>query len=105
MVLRRRPADGADDSRATVPLGWLAAGEADSFSQLLDSVSLITFPLPFNATGQPAICLPLGMSADGLSIGAQLVAPYGREDVLVRAASKLEAAAPWSDRHPPVSAA
>ena len=35
-------------------------------------------------SGQPAISLPLHWNADGLPIGVQLVAAYGREDVLVR---------------------
>jgi amidase len=55
-------------------------------------------------TGQPAISLPLHWSDDGLPIGVQLVAAYGREDVLVRLASQLEVAAPWTDRRPPISA-
>ena len=40
---------------------------------------------PFDLTGQPAISLPLHWNADGLPIGVQLVARYGREDVLLRA--------------------
>ncbi len=51
-------------------------------------------------SGQPAISLPLHWNADGLPIGVQLVAAYGREDVLIRVAAQLEAAHPWSDRHP-----
>ena len=86
------------------PLGRIAAAAPEPFLQLLDAGALITYTLPFNATGQPAISLPLGMSSDGLPIGVQLVAPFGREDVLIRLASQLEAAAPWSDRHPPVCA-
>ena len=35
-------------------------------------------------------------------IGVQLVAAYGREDVLLRVAAQLEAAQPWAHRHPPV---
>ncbi|GAB3908707.1 amidase family protein [Kibdelosporangium lantanae] len=50
------------------------------------------FTLVFNVSGQPAISLPLGRSASGLPIGVQLVAPYGREDVLLRVAAKLEEA-------------
>jgi amidase len=58
------------------------------------------FTAAFNATGQPAISLPLHWSGEGLPIGIQLVAPLGREDVLLRIASQLEEAVPWADRVP-----
>ena len=61
------------------------------------------FTRPFNVTGQPALSLPLGWPADGLPRGVQLVAGYGREDVLVRAGAQLEAAAPWAHRRPPLA--
>ena len=38
-------------------------------------------------------------------MGVQLVAPFGREDLLIRVAAQLERAAPWADRTPPVFAA
>ena len=57
----------------------------------------------FNMSGQPAISLPLHRSADGLPIGVQLVAAYGREDVLLRVAAQLESAHPWTTTHPPTS--
>ena len=60
------------------------------------------FTPPFNMSGQPAISLPLHWNEAGLPIGVQLVAAYGREDVLVRVAAQLEAAHPWTDRRPPV---
>jgi amidase len=47
------------------------------------------FTAPFNIGGQPAISLPLGHSRAGLPIGVQLVAPYGREDLLLRVAGAL----------------
>jgi amidase len=56
----------------------------------------------FNQTGQPAISLPLGQSADGLPIGVQLSAAMGREDLLVRVSAQLEAAAPWRGRAPKI---
>jgi Asp-tRNA(Asn)/Glu-tRNA(Gln) amidotransferase A subunit family amidase len=54
----------------------------------------------FNATGQPAISLPLGSTEDGLPVGVQFVAKSGREDILLRLASQIERAAPWSSRRP-----
>ena len=59
---------------------------------------------PFNLTGQPAISLPLHWNDAGLPIGVQLVAAYGREDVLIRVAAALEMAMPWSNRRPVVTA-
>ena len=63
-----------------------------------------TFPytLQFNVTGQPAISLPLGMSANGLPIGIQLAARYADEATLIRVASQLEEVTPWGGRRPGV---
>lgn len=58
------------------------------------------FTLPFNATGQPAISLPLHWTDAGLPVGIQLVAGMGREDMLLTIAAALEQAAPWYDRYP-----
>ena len=57
-----------------------------------------------NATGQPAISLPLAWSASGLPIGLHFTARYGAEDVLIRLAAQLEQARPWDARVPPVNA-
>ena len=66
--------------------------------------ALVPFTTHFNVTGQPAISLPLSWNEDGLPIGVQLAAAFGREDLLFRVASQLEEAAPWSGRRPPVFA-
>jgi amidase len=60
------------------------------------------FTPPFNMSGQPAISLPLHRNAEGLPIGIQLAAAYGREDVLIRVAAQLESAHPWVSHHPAI---
>ena len=78
----------------------------DSGPEPLDAIErarkTAIFNALFNATGHPAISLPLYMTADGLPTGVQLVAPQGREDVLLRVAAQLEQALPWAERHPPL---
>ena len=85
------------------PLGtWDDSGERpmDAFDRSLPAGA---FTAIFNVTGQPAISLPLH-EADGLPIGVQLVAPFGREDLLIAVAAQLERAQPWADRTPPIFA-
>jgi len=83
-------------------LGWFTASGPQEEGQRI--VSFIPYTPAFNMTGQPAVSLPLHWTPDGLPVGVQLVAGYGREDLLVRVASQLEQAAPWSDRRPLVHA-
>jgi amidase len=83
-------------------LGWFTAAGPEQEGPRI--ASFIPYTAQFNMTGQPAISLPLHWTPGGLPVGVQLVAAYGREDMLVRVASQLELAAPWSDRHPPVHA-
>jgi amidase len=83
-------------------LGWFtAAGPEEEGARI---ASFIPYTAQFNLTGQPAISLPLHWTPSGLPVGVQLAAAYGREDILIRIASQLEQAAPWSERHPPVHA-
>ena len=83
-------------------LGWFTAEGPLEVGKRI--ASYIPYTAQFNMTGQPAISLPLHWSADGLPVGVQFVAAYGREDVLVRLAAQLEKTAPWADKRPRVHA-
>jgi amidase len=85
-------------------LGGYAVQGEDVRPAAIHAVKTVTFTAPFNASGQPAISLPLHWSASGLPIGVQLVAAFGREDVLIRLAAQLSQARPWLERRPPLSA-
>jgi amidase len=61
-----------------------------------------TFTNLANATGFPAISLPLCHSTEGLPIGMQFMARFRHEDLLLRVAGAFEEALPWIDRRPPV---
>jgi amidase len=61
-----------------------------------------TFTNLSNATGYPAVSLPLCQSKAGLPIGIQFIAGFGREELLIRVASAFEQALPWIDRKPSI---
>lgn len=54
----------------------------------------------FNATGQPAMSVPLHWNEAGLPIGMHFVGRFGDEATLFRLAGQLERARPWFDRAP-----
>ena len=87
-----------------LPLGALTPTRDAPLAAWQKLMAFIPFTPVQNMTGEPAISLPLAWNAAGLPIGVQIVAPWGREDVLIRIAAQLEAARPWADRRPRVSA-
>lgn len=64
----------------------------------------MAFTEPWNATGQPALTLPVAKTSDGLPIGVQLVAPPRREEWLLRAASSLMPSGAPTIGRPPLHA-
>jgi amidase len=82
------------------PLGAFEPEPDNPASALIRAIPTAGFTAFWNSTGQPGISLPLHWSEDGLPIGVQLVAPFGREDLLIRVAAQLEEARPWADRLP-----
>jgi amidase len=53
----------------------------------------VGFTLPFSTTGSPVVTVPIGSSADGLPIGAQVVGRRFGDAALLRTALAVEAAA------------
>ena len=83
-----------------VKLGWLDMMMEDVDEYWHRVFQFSPFTVWFNITGQPAIMLPIGTSADGLPVAVQAVAPYGDEATLFRLSAQLESARPWFNRKP-----
>ena len=77
-------------------LGAFASTADDPLAGIMAAGDFAPFTAVFNATGQPAASLPLFKNADGLPVGVQLAAAYGREDLLLRVAAQLEAQQPFA---------
>jgi amidase len=93
VVAEPPPPLGTFDSPADAPLvGFLRAAQFVPFTPIA------------NATGQPAMSVPLSWNAAGLPIGTHFTGRFGDESTLVRLASQLEAARPWAHRRPPIAA-
>jgi amidase len=76
-----------------------------SFEAQIDKVveralAWVPFTPICNATGQPAMSIPLHWNADGLPIGTHFVGRFGEESLLFRLAAQIEQARPWRARLP-----
>ncbi|HEY6291251.1 MAG TPA: amidase [Terriglobia bacterium] len=87
-----------------LPLGSFDSPVENPLAGLLRATQFVPFTPIANATGQPAMSVPLCWNAEGLPIGVHFVGRFGDEATLFRLAAQLEAARPWAERRPPVSA-
>lgn len=63
------------------------------------NIDLVRATAPFNSTGQPALTVPVSV-VDGLPVGVQIVAAFGREDLLLQVGAQLQEAIEWTHRRP-----
>ncbi|MDG2308048.1 MAG: amidase [Candidatus Binatia bacterium] len=85
-----------------VRLGELRQDPDNPFAPFAGAAPYGAYTLNFNLTGQPGISVPVHTTDDGLPVGAHVVAPFGREDMLIEIAAELEGLLPWADRRPSI---
>jgi aspartyl-tRNA(Asn)/glutamyl-tRNA(Gln) amidotransferase subunit A len=74
----------------------------DSLSKDDPTLGLTRLTAQFDLTGQPALSVPCGLTAEGLPVGLQLVGKRFDERTLLRAAHAFETQSGVSIGHPPV---
>jgi amidase len=84
-----------------VPLGTFRFSGGDPFELRRRIATFSPFTYISNATGQPAMSVPLYWNATGLPVGTHFVGRFGDEATLFRLAAQLEEARPWAKRRPP----
>jgi amidase len=83
-------------------LGTIDINERDMQKAMAPIIDYVPFTALQNATGQPAINVPLYWNKDDLPVGVQFVGRFGGEETLLQLATQLEKAAPWRDKHPKI---
>jgi len=86
-----------------VELGHFDSPAEDPLRGMRRAAEFVPFTPICNATGQPAMSVPLYWNSEGLPVGTHFVARFGDEATLFRLAAQLEEARPWKDRRPPVA--
>jgi amidase len=83
-LAQRPPTIGALDADGPDPTAtWVGGGAFTPFTAIA------------NASGLPALALPVGLAADGLPLAVQLIGRPAREDVLLALGAQLERAIAW----------
>mgnify|MGYP000013151284 CR=1 FL=1 len=88
--------------KPALPIGTIDVTNPNLEESMAPVMDFSPFTAIMNATGQPAITLPLHQSGSGLPIGMMFAGRFGEEDLLLQLAAQLEQAAPWKDRKPTI---
>jgi amidase len=91
-------------AKPPLPLGSFDPTPDNPIAGFIESGRYAVFTPICNATGQPAMSVPLFWNKNGLPVGAHFIGRFGDEATLFRLAAQLEKARPWRDRRPPVCA-
>jgi amidase len=76
---------------------WASLSPEETFQNIIEWVAPCP---PANATGQPAIAIPVGFDSNGLPMSVQLIGKPAAEATLISLAAQLEAANPWIHHRP-----
>jgi amidase len=87
-------------SSAPLPIGSFPSDHDDTELHLRRMTAFAPLASLANISGFPALTLPFGPDADGLSLPVQLMAPMGHEPVLLALAARLESEQRWQHRFP-----
>ncbi len=87
-----------------VPLRTFDSPPENPLQGLRRAEAFVPFTPICNATGQPAMSVPLYWNGEGLPVGVHFIGRFGDEATLFRLAAQLESARPWAGRCPKISA-
>ncbi|MAI56914.1 MAG: hypothetical protein CMP93_06670 [Gammaproteobacteria bacterium] len=80
-------------------LGQLNTMSKDTETYLELLYQMIGFTALTNDTGHPAASLPLGLNAEQMPVGSQLIAPFGKEELLFQMGYMLEQEGLFTNHH------
>jgi amidase len=90
-------------TKSSLPIGTIAPDHP--FEEVFETLRPIASFTPYqNASGAPALSLPVGVGGNNLPMSVHVAAPFGMERRLLEVAYEFEHAAPWASTYPLLAA-